>query len=511
MRTAAVSRVTRSERLRKAVPARLRPSLAVCRASCGSVATCAATTTPPCCAAVEAARSRGDDAVVALFVLDRRLWDAAGDGPSRLDDPVPARARREPRRPARSSATATRSPSCPRSLPRPAPRTVHVAADFGPYGATRDAAVETALAASGRLLVRTGSPYAVAPGARREGRRHGVPRLHAVLPRLARARLALARARPGQLADVAHRRTGARSPATASPTRPRPWTSRRSARRRRSSGGTPSARDGLASYGELRDRADLAGTSSLSAHLRWGEIHPRTLLAELDDSPSHTVFRKEIAWREFYADVLHGAPQSARTWLDPRFAEMEHDAGPEADERFEAWTRGRTGFPFVDAGMRQLLAEGWMHNRVRMVTASFLVKDLHLPWQRGARWFMRQLRDGDLASNQQGWQWVAGSGTDAAPYFRDLQPGDAGPALRPRRRLRAPLRPRAARPAGQGRARAVGPPAPRGRLPAPHRRPRRGARRVPREVRRPPERERSRHPPSADHQEIALQARRRKS
>ncbi len=105
---------------------------------------------------------------------------------------------------------------------------------------------------------------------------------------------------------------------------------------------------------------------------------------------------------------------------------MEHDEGPDADARFDAWCQGRTGYPFVDAGMRQLRAEGWMHNRVRMVTASFLVKDLHLPWQRGARWFMRHLRDGDLASNQQGWQWVAGSGTDAAPYFRVFNPVTQG-------------------------------------------------------------------------------------
>ena len=184
--------------------------------------------------------------------------------------------------------------------------------------------------------------------------------------------------------------------------------------------------DGLASYADLRDRADLAGTSSLSAHLKWGEIHPRTLLADLDGSRGRAVFRKEIAWREFYADVLHHAPGSARTWLDPRFARMEHDSGPLADERFAALAEGRTGYPFVDAGMRQLLSEGWVHNRVRMVVASFLVKDLHLPWQRGARWFMAHLRDGDLASNQQGWQWVAGSGTDAAPYFRVFNPVTQG-------------------------------------------------------------------------------------
>ena len=138
------------------------------------------------------------------------------------------------------------------------------------------------------------------------------------------------------------------------------------------------------------------------------------------------MFRKEIAWREFYADVLHHAPASARTWLDPRFGQMQHDADADADARFAAWCEGRTGFPFVDAGMRQLLAEGWMHNRVRMVVASFLVKDLHLPWQRGARWFMRHLRDGDLASNQHGWQWTAGSGTDAAPYFRVFNPVTQG-------------------------------------------------------------------------------------
>ena len=379
---------------------------------------------PALLAAVEAARADGDDDVVALFVLDHRLWDAAGDvrrawmirSLHALDASLEGRLLVRHGDPL---------DVVPEVAAAAGARTVHVAADFGPYGATRDTAVETALAASGRRLVRTGSPYAVAPGrvVKADGTAYRVYT-------------------PFYRAWLAH---GWRSPAP-DPDRWPTW--RIDDRGPLSCDGIPDQpsavdlppvgeaaalerwdafrADGLASYGELRDRADLAGTSSLSAHLRWGEIHPRTLLAELDDSPSHTVFRKEIAWREFYADVLHGAPQSARTWLDPRFAEMQHDAGPEADERFAAWTQGRTGFPFVDAGMRQLLAEGWMHNRVRMVTASFLVKDLHLPWQRGARWFMRQLRDGDLASNQQGWQWVAGSGTDAAPYFRIFNPVTQG-------------------------------------------------------------------------------------
>ncbi|HET7722296.1 MAG TPA: FAD-binding domain-containing protein, partial [Acidimicrobiales bacterium] len=98
------------------------------------------------------------------------------------------------------------------------------------------------------------------------------------------------------------------------------------------------------------------------------------------------------------------------------------DRGADADELFEAWTQGRTGYPIVDAGMRQLLAEGWVHNRVRMIVASFLVKDLHLDWQRGARWFMQHLVDGDLASNQHGWQWTAGTGTDPAPFHRVFNP-----------------------------------------------------------------------------------------
>jgi deoxyribodipyrimidine photo-lyase len=101
---------------------------------------------------------------------------------------------------------------------------------------------------------------------------------------------------------------------------------------------------------------------------------------------------------------------------------MTYSAGKTAETHFTAWTLGRTGYPMVDAGMRQLLAEGWMHNRVRMLVASFLVKDLHLEWTRGARWFMRHLVDADLASNQHGWQWVAGCGTDAAPYFRVFNP-----------------------------------------------------------------------------------------
>ncbi len=182
------------------------------------------------------------------------------------------------------------------------------------------------------------------------------------------------------------------------------------------------ARRALDEYGDLRNRADLSGTSHLSHALAHGEIHPRTLLAALGDRPGHEVFRKEIAWREFYADVLHWNPDSERDYLDKRYALMQYDSGETAELRLEAWKTGRTGYPMVDAGMRQLAATGWMHNRVRMIVASFLVKDLHLEWQVGAQHFENLLTDFDPASNSHGWQWTAGCGTDASPYFRVFNP-----------------------------------------------------------------------------------------
>lgn len=181
--------------------------------------------------------------------------------------------------------------------------------------------------------------------------------------------------------------------------------------------------EGLASYKANRDNPGLDATSRMSAALHFGQIHPRTILAEIPD-PHTDPYARQLAWREFCADVLWHRPDAAWASLDERFdTHMEYS---DNTEHFRAWQEGRTGYPFVDAGMRQLLAEGWMHNRLRMVTASFLIKDLHLPWQWGARWFMRHLVDGDMANNQLGWQWVAGCGTDAAPYFRIFNPVTQG-------------------------------------------------------------------------------------
>lgn len=180
--------------------------------------------------------------------------------------------------------------------------------------------------------------------------------------------------------------------------------------------------DRVERYHEDRNRTDISGTSKLSHALAHGEIHPRTLLARLGDSQGEEVFRKEIAWREFYADVLFHNPHTLDEYLEPRFSRMRYDDPDRESEKLEAWKSGLTGYPIVDAAMRQLVQTGWMHNRARMIVASFLVKDLHFEWQIGARFFEQHLTDHDPASNSHGWQWTAGCGTDASPYYRVFNP-----------------------------------------------------------------------------------------
>ena len=306
------------------------------------------------------------------------------------------------------------------------PLTVHVTSAHTPAGRERDARVAQALADVGSTLAATGSNYAVEPGTVLKG--DGSP--YRVFTPFHRAWL-----EAGWSAPVPRPQQsgcwdlpGDPIPEESAP----PGTSvPRAGEAAAREQWADFARNGLADYGAMRDRADVAGTSRLSLPLRWGEIHPRTLLADLDPDRDRR-FVAEIGWREFYADVLHHNPSSLTENLNPAFDRMVHDSGPGAQDLFTAWAEGRTGYPFVDAGMRQLRAEGWMHNRVRMVTASFLVKDLHLPWWWGEREFMSWLIDGDPASNAHGWQWVAGSGTDAAPYFRVFNPVLQGVKFDPR-------------------------------------------------------------------------------
>lgn len=172
------------------------------------------------------------------------------------------------------------------------------------------------------------------------------------------------------------------------------------------------------SYGEQRDRPDVRGTSMLSADLKFGTLSPRTVIRKLAGRAAEP-FVRQLAWREFYAHLLAAFPNLTTRNLRPQYDGIAWRNDP---HDFTAWREGRTGYPLVDAGMRQLRETGWMHNRVRLVTASFLVKDLLIDWRWGERYFRRQLLDGDPAQNAGNWQWVAGTGTDAAPYFRVFNP-----------------------------------------------------------------------------------------
>jgi deoxyribodipyrimidine photo-lyase len=294
---------------------------------------------------------------------------------------------------------------------------VHISDEYERYGAARDARVEGA----GIALVRTGSPYAVKPG-------------RVVKP---------SDATPYRVYTPFYRawRThGYRGPVAApkeikAPTPPAEYrkfpdfpfpdgvhvmeAGEAAALRRFKE----FKKKGLDSYDENRNFASIDGTSKMSTYLKFGEIHPRTLLDGLDETKAQDTFRKEIAWREFYADVLFNNPDTDTEYYAPRFKEMRYD---KPGKQFKAWCEGKTGYPFVDAAMRQLLVEGWMHNRTRMVVASFLVKDLHLEWQLGERFFAEHLVDYDVASNAHGWQWTAGTGTDASPYYRVFNPIEQG-------------------------------------------------------------------------------------
>ena len=194
--------------------------------------------------------------------------------------------------------------------------------------------------------------------------------------------------------------------------------------------------EALKGYGDGRNRPDKVSTSRLSPHLHWGEIGPRQIwhrtLAHIEErgggDKDAWKFLSEVGWREFSHHLLYHWPS-----LPERNWRAQFDDFPWQDDArsFEAWCRGETGYPIVDAGMRELWATGWMHNRVRMIVASFLIKDLLIPWQKGEAWFWDTLVDADLANNAASWQWVAGCGADAAPYFRIFNPVSQGEKFDP--------------------------------------------------------------------------------
>jgi deoxyribodipyrimidine photo-lyase len=365
------------------------------------------------------------DVVLPLFVVDPGLLDLARPRSRRLVASVAALVADT------GGALVVRTGDPAKVVPQVAAEVgaaeVHVTRETTPYGRSRDARVAASLAAQGRRLVHTGTPYAVGPGLlvtrggtpfrvfspfARAWREHGWPGPAARPARVSWFRRPVDSDRLPRSADEP---AGAEAAGEA-------------AALARWRGFLES---GLTAYDRERDRPDLDATSRMSVPLKYGEVHPRTLLAEIAARPDGRSagarrFVTELVWREFYADVIWHRPESAWHDLRPELAGLPYDDGPEVAELVGRWREGRTGFPFVDAGMRQLAAEGWMHNRLRMVTASFLTKDLHVWWPVGARHFLDRLVDGDLASNNHGWQWVAGTGTDAAPYFRVFNPVTQG-------------------------------------------------------------------------------------
>ncbi|KMO78467.1 cryptochrome/photolyase family protein [Mycolicibacterium chlorophenolicum] len=376
------------------------------------------------------AAARDDDAdgeVLACYVLDPRL--EASSGPRRLRYLYDALRDLQERLDGRLLITrgdpAARIPKLAKAVDASA---VHVSDDFTPFGRRRDDRVRDAL---GDIdLVATGSPYLVSPG--RVTKPDGSP-YKVFTPFFS-----------------AWRKHGWRPPAESGPDCAR-WVDPSDVKGAKLvdvpdldveldvPAGEQAARkqwkqfldDGVTGYADDRNRPDLAATSRMSAHLKFGAIHPRTMAADLGRGNGASAYLRELCFRDFYASVLHAWPRSVWWNFNSAFDAIEVDEGKDAEKAFEAWKAGRTGFPIVDAGMRQLAETGFMHNRVRMIVASFLVKDLHLPWQWGARWFLDQLVDGDMANNQHGWQWAAGCGTDAAPYFRVFNPTTQGTKFDP--------------------------------------------------------------------------------
>ena len=368
--------------------------------------------------------AQGGDLVVA-FVVDPGLWDSGG-APRRAWLAATLEATNEA-----FDGTLTLLHGDPRRVvPELARRvgatSVHVSRETTPAGRRRDEVVAKRLGENGIQWVETGTPYAVGPGLVVNGsgepykvftpfskawRAHGWP-APAPTPR----ELPLRQARNDAEA------TAAVKAALAAPDLPDlPPAGEQAALER-----WRAFREGaLPAYADDRNRPDRDGTSRLSPYLKLGVLHPRTLLADLagERGQGARTYENELAWREFYADVLWHQPRTSWHDLRPEMGRMRYDQPHDA---IEAWRSGHTGYPIVDAGMRQLLAQGWMHNRLRMITASFLTKDLHVWWPVGARHFLDHLVDGDIASNNHGWQWVAGTGTDASPYFRVFNPVTQG-------------------------------------------------------------------------------------
>jgi deoxyribodipyrimidine photo-lyase len=367
--------------------------------------------------ALEAAR-RGADRLVPVFCFDDRLLHGRHASGPRTQFMLECLADLDRSLRERGSRLVIRRGPPERELPALArdvgATTVHLSADVGPYARARDARVKRALDIPvdghpglyalddlGTIQTAAGGPYTVFTPFHRAWARvprratHGAPRSLPPVPR------GLDAGTLPRLEDLGLRQEVAD---------PMP-------------GGESAGRKAMSSflaervddYDDLRDMVAEPGASRLSPYLRFGCISPRELEQRSSDA---TAFTRQLAWRDFYAHVLLHFPANARSEYQERYRGTIRWS--RTLQHFEAWCEGRTGYPLVDAGMRQLKREGWMHNRARLVVGSFLTKDLGIDWRWGERWFMRMLLDGDEASNNGNWQWIASVGVDPQPAFRRM-------------------------------------------------------------------------------------------
>lgn len=363
--------------------------------------------------------------VVPVFVLDPRLWRSPYVGARRLAFLIGGLQALDMALHARGSALIVRAGEPATALAALIAETgaqaIYAEADVSPYARQRDARVAARLPLRltagvtvhppGSILKRDGTPYTVFTPFSRAWLALPLPTAAELLPAPEHIPT------PGGLSSVPWPDLPPPEPA---------FPPGESAAQRRLAAFTTSA---IHHYAERRDRMAEEGTSRLSPYLRFGMLSARqaavaaltarAAAATPPEAAGAATWLNELLWREFYAHILYHFPQVRRESFRPALRAVAWENDP---HRFAAWCAGRTGYPIVDAGIRHLLATGWLHNRARMIVASFLTKDLLIDWRWGERFFMQQLLDGDPAANNGGWQWAAGTGTDAAPYFRIFNP-----------------------------------------------------------------------------------------
>ena len=361
---------------------------------------------------------------VPVFCFDSRLLHGRhGSGPRGrfmleclrdLDEPLRKR----------GSGLVVRDGPPEREIPRLAAevgaREVHVTADVGPYARRRDDAVAAALeGTAAKLVAHPGLTVAGDAAAVRtqKGTPHRVfsPYHRAWLDQPRRNVLGAPRSLPALPRDLAQGRLPGPDGLGLEEDAPERLRGGEGEGRRRLA---MFLRDRVTRYADTADRLDQEGTSRLSAYLRFGCVSPREAEARLPRGKGAEAFRRQLCWRDFYSQLLFHYPENAHREFQERFrSTLDWN---ESDEDFAAWCEGRTGFPLVDAAMRQLRAEGFVHNRARLVAGSLLTKSLGIDWRRGERWFMRWLVDGDEGNNNGNWQWIASVGADPQPAYRRI-------------------------------------------------------------------------------------------